>query len=664
MKSYLKYIGIIDNSNKTHFVEFQAGVNIITGKSSTGKSAMIEIFDYCFGSSEFTVPAGVITDNTQLYFIVLSIKETYLFLARTPSKTKAFLKEETVLPEVHKISSQYFEEKFFIAFPDFKTLLGKYFGLDITDTDEDLQDRAFRYNNKKKGRPSIRNMTSFMLQHQNLIANKHSIFYRFDEKEKREQTIEQFKIFAGFVTQEYFITKQKLADEERNLKLLESQQKNISFQKEQNIKQLDGLLKEFTAITGNKLFTESYETILLNPDNYLIKIQDKRIVTNPNSPESLKQLEEFKKQLNTLYAQKREKQAKFNNVTSSVSYANKYKDNLANLPELKNEKIYLSECPFCKTSNEIIENEANLLFDAIDWLNGELRKSPYLLESFESDKKALECDITHIGKKIEVVEAEIEKLDEIIKNLNINRSLEEQGLKVKLKVENLLEGFINKESVNIEKDITKSKKQISDLKNDIAIKFNVERKLRNAESDINKTMKKIGTNFDFEDSYKPINLKFSLETFELWHEKSEREKIYLRSMGSGANWLYSHLCLFMAIHKYFCSLGNESLIPPILFLDQPSQVYFPISIQDTGENFDAPQLKAKEGRKEKTDEDLNAVTNLFNQMVIFCRDTLKETGIEPQIIITDHADNLELDGVEFESLVNGRRWRQRGFIAM
>ena len=71
MKSYLKYIAVIDKQGKIHPVEFNSGVNVITGKSSTGKSAMIEIFDYCFGNSDNTIPAGVITDNAILYFIVL-----------------------------------------------------------------------------------------------------------------------------------------------------------------------------------------------------------------------------------------------------------------------------------------------------------------------------------------------------------------------------------------------------------------------------------------------------------------------------------------------------------------------------------------------------------------------------------------------------------------
>ena len=55
-------------------------------------------------------------------------------------------------------------------------------------------------------------MTSYILQHQNLIANKHSLFYRFDEKEKRDKIIDEFKIFAGFVDQDYFIIKQQIND--------------------------------------------------------------------------------------------------------------------------------------------------------------------------------------------------------------------------------------------------------------------------------------------------------------------------------------------------------------------------------------------------------------------------------------------------------------------
>ena len=158
-------------------------------------------------------------------------------------------------------------------------------------------------------------------------------------------------------------------------------------------------------------------------------------------------------------------------------------------------------------------------------------------------------------------------------------------------------------------------------------------------------------------------MRFSLDTFDLWHEVGER-KVFLRSMGSGANWLYCHLTLFLALHRYFCSLGDSCSIPPILFLDQPSQVYFP-SVLDTAKEFSPQDIADKEGesRKRQIDDDIKAVTNLYSQLVKFCKETMIETGIEPQIIVTDHADNLTLDGdVSFESLVQDRRWRTHGFI--
>ena len=134
-------------------------------------------------------------------------------------------------------------------------------------------------------------------------------------------------------------------------------------------------------------------------------------------------------------------------------------------------------------------------------------------------------------------------------------------------------------------------------------------------------------------------------------------------MGSGANWLYSHLTLFLALHQYFCKLGDDCSIPSILFMDQPSQVYFP-SVLDDSDNFSPEELAAKEGasRKRPVDEDIKAVTNLYSQLIRYCEETLKSTGIEPQIIVTDHADNLNLtDGKSFNDFVRAR-WRTRGFI--
>ena len=205
------------------------------------------------------------------------------------------------------------------------------------------------------------------------------------------------------------------------------------------------------------------------------------------------------------------------------------------------------------------------------------------------------------------------------------------------------------------------------MKKPISIGLCVSKFLVAIQSDkVNEYMAEIGTHFEFEASYKPINLKFSFETFDLYHLTPDEEEIYLRSMGSGANWLYCHVTLFLALHRYFAELGGKCAIPSLLFLDQPTQVYFPNFNRDTSESFEEQKGQEARQRTENerpVDEDVKAVENLFSQLSIYCNELELNNGFSPQIIVTDHADNLNLaNGVEFESLVNDNRWRTRGLI--
>ena len=113
MKGSIRYIGVLDHSGKQHIVEFYDGVNVITGRSSTGKSAIIEIFDYCFGKDENTIPHGVITDNAELYFCVMSVNDNYIVLARKANAKTAFIRDESSLPDLSKLTIEYFTDDYF-----------------------------------------------------------------------------------------------------------------------------------------------------------------------------------------------------------------------------------------------------------------------------------------------------------------------------------------------------------------------------------------------------------------------------------------------------------------------------------------------------------------------------------------------------------------------
>ena len=64
-------------------------VNIITGRSATGKSSVIDIIDYCLGSSGFPVAAGVIRETVSIYAVELETQNGPLVIARAAPRGKS-----------------------------------------------------------------------------------------------------------------------------------------------------------------------------------------------------------------------------------------------------------------------------------------------------------------------------------------------------------------------------------------------------------------------------------------------------------------------------------------------------------------------------------------------------------------------------------------------
>jgi hypothetical protein len=94
-------------------------------------------------------------------------------------------------------------------------------------------------------------------------------------------------------------------------------------------------------------------------------------------------------------------------------------------------------------------------------------------------------------------------------------------------------------------------------------------------------------------------------------------------MGSGANWVGCHLIALLALHSWF--VRNSRPVPRFLFLDQPSQVYFPAERDIEG------SMAVLE------DKDRLAVIRMFELM----RDIVQELYPGLQIILTEHAEVAE-----------------------
>lgn len=662
MNCRVRYIGVVDKEGRIHSVEFTSGLNVITGKSSTGKSAMIEIFDYCLGSSDFTVPEGVITNAAEMFFVVLTMNDSHLVLARRSNQQKGFVRHETDEMAVASIDSfkrSYFDEDEFVTLADFRKEIGRFFGLVITDIDESAE--AKKYRGGKSPTPSVRSFTSFMLQHQNLVANKHAIFYRFDEKEKRDQAIEHLPVFLGYADQKYFLLSQRINTLSLEVRRLEQLLPKEAEEKKLALTRLEDALNQYVAVTGAHMVSATADILLLNPAESIRKIRESSIRIDGAAEEFAKQRADLDRERSTLVARLRQQERRHAAASSSVEFAARYRLEAASINVPIRATFAVSECPFCHTRSEKMEEHANKLQDAIEWLNGELSKSAYMRQSFEAEQMELASAIAVSRQDVQGLESKMRDLDSQIEELNAGRPLNELAIRAKVRAETVLEDLQRKSRTPLEDQIASINKQIKVLSDERGA-YGMDAKLQSARDFIEKAMADLADRFDFEESYKPLRLRFSLDSFDLWHEKDDGTKVFLRAMGSGANWLYCHLTLFLALHKLFSNLGTQCMIPPILFLDQPSQVYFPSAIADESQEFQPEDLAAKAGKANRVDEDMKAVENMFTRLVKYCSEVKEQTGLEPQIIVTDHADKLKLEGnLDFESFVRAR-WRTRGFI--
>lgn len=113
--------------------------------------------------------------------------------------------------------------------------------------------------------------------------------------------------------------------------------------------------------------------------------------------------------------------------------------------------------------------------------------------------------------------------------------------------------------------------------------------------------------------------------------------IPMERMGSGENWVGYHLIAHFALHRLFVQRSRP--VPRFLFIDQPSQVYFP---------EDGDWQRQDDGKSEHS-EDRDRVRDMYR----LAYDYVQQLGGSFQVIITDHA-NFDEHWFQ-ESVVE--RWR-------
>lgn len=88
-----------------------------------------------------------------------------------------------------------------------------------------------------------------------------------------------------------------------------------------------------------------------------------------------------------------------------------------------------------------------------------------------------------------------------------------------------------------------------------------------------------------------------------------------------------------------------------MFLDQPTQVYFPSLSRDTSETC-SKETQEKSNKAFNKDFYYQCVVDMFTQLANYCKKLEENYDFSPQFIVTDHVDNLDLkDTFNFDDFV-------------
>lgn len=634
MDCFIKQVIIFSKEGEKRFVSLERGLNVITGNSKTGKSALIEIVDYCLCSKTSNIPRGKISEFAHLFATIFEFPTKFLIVGRKNyfegGNRNIYVSVETDRDKVDQIDLDYFLQSVSLKLEEAKTQIERNFNLSVSDISESDDVEA-----REKRKASLREMTSFFFQHQNLVANKHALIYRFDDNFKRKAVIDSLPVFAGWANDEYFSLKREIDAKNKQLRQISLSLKKQKAVKRQVEDELKGNFRNYYAVVGREFNENLSLNQLLALRNQLPEYTSETFV----SPELLIRHTFLKNEIESKGSEHKTLERKIKDLEETQNYANQFQIALKTL-NLKSENSLLSNdlynCPTCGTESSSISQEMELIENAQKQLSKELELAGGYSISYQKEIDLLRKQQSELRREIRTLTSQKDDIERVTEAIVNEKRVSDQAIYAKAQLDLRVELISKEKNVLVEDESDKITGEIETLKQKLS-QFSVENERQKANTFIAENMNKIGNKLDFEEQFKPLNFWFNLEEFSLTLT-ADIGRITLSEMGSGANWLTCHISLFLSLLHYL-AVQKKSVVPSFLFLDQPSQVYFPSEFGDS----------------ENKNHDIRQVEKVYVAILDEINEIKEISGYFPQVIVTDHADNLDLGKYSFNDYVR-KRW--------
>lgn len=626
----IKSILLYNSNGDIRRIDFKLNqVNIITGKSKTGKSSIINIISYCLGRDTFQVAAGVIQENVAWYAVLYQLNDLEVLIAKAR-------------PDFGQVknSQVYFEVGRQVKIPTMNNL-------SPNSNDDAVVDELSRrlgispnMNIPPEGQSrepltaTIRHTEYYIFQPQDVVASRSVLFYRQSEPFMAQAIKDTMNYFLGVVQEDRLKLIYSLNDKKRELRLARrelEETRNLTVERVNRGISLVIEAQQVGLISQDaqpQTFDEALELLRglrgWQPTLTPIAVEDRLYSLQD-------ELGNLRRSFQDTHAQIHAAEFYVQSADGYVREASEQTSRLESI-ELFNNGVSLEICPLC--GSHLIQVPA-----PVEIINRSLRNLQSELQLVSREKPDLDEHIDNLRTQLETLRRQINQ-----KELDIQSAISEQQASAEIRDTNAriarvigrISYFLDitptlaDESAELERKVEQLQREVDELENQLDAE-NMESRRLSILNIIGNKMTELSERLDIEEG--PYRLDWNKLT--VVADRPVVPIVMNQNMGSAANHLGSHLIALLSLHWYF--ITQKRPVPNFLILDQPTQVYFPPDVHESVFTLE-----------DATDEDREAVNKIFDLLFSFSR----EYGL--QIIVLDHAN---LNTPEFQSAIVDTVWR-------
>lgn len=599
------------------------GLNVITGRSSTGKSALSEIIEYCMGRSSFNVPEGVIRDKVAWFAVVYQFEREQVLVAKPTPPNGGASCSIVMLRRGTELQAPAFGELTVNSDDDaVVALLSRLLGIPENRTDVATE------HSRESFDANIKHTFYYLFQKQGLVANKDQLFYRQNEQFQPQAIRDTLPILLGVSSHNRYELESRLRATQRELKINTKQWEYAKDAVDTSHEKALSLYSEAKAVGVVGQTAE-------NPDaDGILEALRAALMWQPESlpDDDGSRISQLEEELVQLRKNRREVQARIDSARQFSRRAGGYEseateqlDRLASIRALPtNPETGEWQWPFSERNLALESPIATVLLNELGSLDKELRIAT-------GQRPQLEAYLTELAGRADEIAATIRQNEtELSAAISANEVIAQMGTRnnaaarvvgrISLFLETLLP---NAELAQLEANNRRLKHKVEELEKQIGVDDSNERLasiLNNISAHVTRYVQK------FEAEFGSYPARLDLAQLTIIFDRPDRP-VPMSRTGGGENHLAYHLSAMLALHL-FAAKSNRP-IPRFLLIDQPTQVYFPSE----------QVYKDADGSVQRTeaDADLNAVRRLFELLLKFTQEDVP--GF--QLIVTEHANLRE-----------------------